>query len=445
MKKLYIFMLLVMAGIMSNAQTSIWDGNRKLWTQGEGTENSPYLIESSENLAFLSYMVNKGFETQGLHFLLTTDIDLNGNKDLPWIPIGLGSDWFYEDNCPRKIPSYLDSNINNSFRGHFDGGGHSIFNIYVDGSYVGGLFGTAGTGSLIENISIESGYIHDAGYGGGIVGKCNSDVVISHCTNHADISGEYVGGIVGNGATLVDKCVNTGLIKGSTAAGGIAGFLVSEISECYNTGRVISYGNGGGIMGYTLKNITIVNCYNMGNVSGNAQYIGGIGGVVNKGLVKNCYSVGNVSNGQGMVAGIIASSFSGTADNIYYLNSCGGEGIGVSMTAEAMRDESFVNILNNDTDVWHYDINNANDGYPILANSLSTNEMAVSMLCVYPNPAMGSFTVEGTGFLTITNILGQTVTKQAIENRAVVSLSEGIYLLRLTNGNNAVTKKVIVY
>ena len=45
MKKLYIFMLLVMAGIMSNAQTSIWDGNRKLWTQGEGTESSPYLIE----------------------------------------------------------------------------------------------------------------------------------------------------------------------------------------------------------------------------------------------------------------------------------------------------------------------------------------------------------------------------------------------------------------
>ena len=78
MKKLYIIMLLVITGIMAQAQTSVWDGSRKLWTRGEGTENDPFLIESAEHLAFLNYMVNKGYETQDLYFLLTADIDLNG-------------------------------------------------------------------------------------------------------------------------------------------------------------------------------------------------------------------------------------------------------------------------------------------------------------------------------------------------------------------------------
>ena len=34
MKKLYIIMMLVMTGFMAEAQTSIWNGSRKLWTRG---------------------------------------------------------------------------------------------------------------------------------------------------------------------------------------------------------------------------------------------------------------------------------------------------------------------------------------------------------------------------------------------------------------------------
>ena len=83
MKRLYILMMLLLTSVMVEAQTSVWDGSRKLWTRGEGTENNPYLIESAENLAFLAYMVNKGFETQGLYFRLTTDrADNCSNPDL---------------------------------------------------------------------------------------------------------------------------------------------------------------------------------------------------------------------------------------------------------------------------------------------------------------------------------------------------------------------------
>ena len=132
MKKVYIMLVLFLTGIMAEAQTSVWDGSRRLWTRGTGTENDPYLIETAANLAFLSYMVNKNFDTQGLHFRLTTDIDLNGSEDQPWKPIGLYDRGFDEDGCDRGSLNSIGFSPYSAFRGHFDGDGHSISNIYID-------------------------------------------------------------------------------------------------------------------------------------------------------------------------------------------------------------------------------------------------------------------------------------------------------------------------
>ena len=434
-----------MTGFMAEAQTSIWNGSRKLWTRGEGTESSPYLIESAENLAFFSYMVNLGFETQDMYFVLTTDIDLNGSEDQPWVPIGLGNNYFYEDGCERVPDSY--STPNNSFKGHFDGGGHKIYNIYTMDTPLAGLFGSVDGFCEITNVNVESGFIQNALYGGGIVGKGNNYVAISNCSNGADISGDYVGGIVGNGCGNVSRCSNSGYIKGNVAGGGISGTMTSRISECYNTGRVVAYNNGsGGIMGFSQREVTIENCYNMGRVYGTAQFAGGIGGFLVKGLVKNCYNAGDLSGSQGTVGGIIGSSFNGTVDNIYYLNTCGGEGLGEAMTDIEMHDEAFVGILNNGTDVWGYDENYLNEGFPILESSiLSAIETEKTTMSVYPNPAKGNFTVEGSGLLTVTNLLGQKVMEKTIENRLVVILPEGLYLLKLTSGDDSITQKVVVY
>lgn len=446
MKKIYTLILLVMTGIMANAQTSLWDGNRKLWTRGEGTASSPYLIESAENLAFLSYMVNKGFETKDLYFALTTDIDLNGNEDLQWTPIGIGLNWFYEDGCQRGSISSYGFEKTNSFRGHFDGGGHTIYNLYINGGNVAGLFGLVTDESSIENLGIVSGYIREVKIGGAIAGKCDANVTISNCTNHLDISGEQVGGIVGFGAKAISRCLNTGNIKGTSSAGGISATSTDEITECYNTGNILSYGSGGGIIGNTQKRITLMNCYNTGNVEGAGQGIGGIGGIIKKGLVKNCYNVGNVGNTQGPVGGIIGNGFNGTVENIYYLNTCGGEGLGEPMSDIEMLDPAFVTTLNLDTDVWGYDENHLNDGYPILTTlHFSVDETADNLMSVYPNPAKGCFTVEGNGLLTIVNLLGQKIMEQEVESRASITLPEGIYLLRLCDGNRSITRKIVIY
>ena len=133
-------------------------------------------------------------------------------------------------------------------------------------------------------------------------------------------------------------------------------------------------------------------------------------------------------------------------DNSYYLNTCGGEGLGEALTDIEMRDEAFVGILNNDTDVWGFDENYLNEGFPILESSiLSTIETEKITMSVYPNPAKDNFTVEGSGLLTITNLLGQKVMEKTIENRLVITLPEGLYLLKLTSGNTSITRKVVVY
>ena len=449
MKKIYLIVMLLMTSMMAEAQTSVWNGSRRLWTSGEGTESNPYLIESAEQLAFLSYMVNKGLVTTDLNFKLTTDIDLNGSEDLPWVPIGLGDRWFSEDGCERLIdPSYTPV----YFCGHFDGNGHSIYNLYVDGGTYVGLFGlVSGQGSLIENLNIENGYVNGT-YSGGIIGQCTGAVDILNCLNNAEIVGiEAAGGIVGQGGNVIRNCSNSGHIVSSSYAGGIAGSLAKELYECFNTGGIIVNGSAaGGILGRRGGGkLIIVNCYNRGNLSGNATHgIGGIAGIANGNTtdIRNCYNVGSITNDSGNAGGLFGYDNVNNINNVYYLNNCGGWGPGEDKTAEEMRDPAFVDLLNLNTNVWGYDEDNINDGYPILTSTLmSTEETVVNTMSVYPNPAKSSFTVEGTGLLSITNILGQTIMEKPIEEMSIITLSEGIYLLRLTEGNSTVTKKVIVY
>ena len=454
MKKIYIIISLLMVGMIAEAQISVWNGNRRLWTRGEGTESNPFLIESAGNLAFLSYIVNKGIDTHGLYFELTCDIDLNGSEDQPWFPIGMGNRWFSDDGCDRIVESFFD--VNNVFSGHFDGGGHSIYNLSVDGLDYAGLFGRISNwyneGATIENIIIESGYINGA-YSGGIVGECQGLVFITNCSNNAEIIGTTVaGGIVGFGSKAIRNCNNTGHINGVAKVGGIVGAQAKEITESFNSGDITLDGDiAGGIIGSSSSGIVIIkNCYNTGNLSGHASNgMGGVAGniVGHSSEILNCYNVGSLSNEGGATGGILGNSSSNcTTENIYYLNTCGGWGTGTNKTAEEMRDPAFVDMLNNNTDVWSFDVNNINDGYPILeGNTVSTIETKATTMAVYPNPTKADITVEGTGLLTITNVLGQKVMEKAIKERCIITLPEGLYLLRLTDGNASATRKVVVY
>ena len=59
---------------------------------------------------------------------------------------------------------------------------------------------------------------------------------------------------------------------------------------------------------------------------------------------------------------------------------------------------------------------------------------------VYPNPAKDRFIVEGTGKMTVTNTLGQTVLTKEIDGKAIIELPQGMYFVKL----DAATRKVVV-
>lgn len=59
---------------------------------------------------------------------------------------------------------------------------------------------------------------------------------------------------------------------------------------------------------------------------------------------------------------------------------------------------------------------------------------------IYPNPAKDCFTVEGTGVITVTNTLGQTVLTQEIDGKTTIELPQGMYFVKL---GDAVRKIVV--
>ena len=70
----------------------------------------------------------------------------------------------------------------------------------------------------------------------------------------------------------------------------------------------------------------------------------------------------------------------------------------------------------------------------------AVSESNVESVNVYPNPAQGQITVEGTGLMVVSNVLGQEILSQEIEGKATIELPKGMYIVRL---NNAISKVVV--
>ena len=71
---------------------------------------------------------------------------------------------------------------------------------------------------------------------------------------------------------------------------------------------------------------------------------------------------------------------------------------------------------------------------------LGLGEHETATFSVYPNPSSGVFTVEGTGMLTVTNVLGQTVKETEIDGQYIMELPQGIYFVKMGDE----TRKIVV-
>lgn len=79
-----------------------------------------------------------------------------------WIPIGTLQD-------PGS--TVYNIHMEYEFTGHFDGKGHTVYGVFIDGTENGvGLFGSV-ENAEISNVNLEKSYIAGENYVGGLVGS----------------------------------------------------------------------------------------------------------------------------------------------------------------------------------------------------------------------------------------------------------------------------------
>ena len=71
---------------------------------------------------------------------------------------------------------------------------------------------------------------------------------------------------------------------------------------------------------------------------------------------------------------------------------------------------------------------------------LGVGENVGNLVKVYPNPANDRFTVEGTGIMHITNVLGQEIMAKEIDRKETIALPKGVYFVQL----NGTVRKIVV-
>ncbi|MBE6034832.1 MAG: DUF4430 domain-containing protein [Clostridiales bacterium] len=240
---------------------------------GDGTEENPYVIHTAEELVWFAEEANKDL---GSCAVLEDNIQLSGNEDKQWTPIG---------------------SAGTPYTGTFDGRGHTVSGIYInknDGSKYLGFFGNLGSGGIVKKLSVKGSISTETGgatYTGGLVGCANSGSQIVNCASYVTVNaidGTTVGGLVGgtegsNYATnaKISGSFNAGKVSGKMMAGGIVGNAkFAEISYCYNRGDISTAKNNvGGILGYTSKSYisSLQNSYNTGSITGSGN-VGALAG-----------------------------------------------------------------------------------------------------------------------------------------------------------------------
>ncbi len=313
----------------------------------------------SDNADYAAAFSNAGTGTRcsvagcsGYELTANLDFDTNGNGEADdgdvywnsgggWIPIG-------ESNDP--------------FGTTFEGGGHTISNLYIRRSPDVGLFGVLGSGSTVSGIGLVDANVEAsglgaagalAGIGHGVIEDSFADGLVAGCVdqigglvgfNHGSIANNrsavevdsvrrvrsgasgsrwrtcYAsgGGLVGENGGTIANSHSTSVVSGFTDDfGGLVGVNSGAITGSYATGNVSGKGcpgecfaDVGGLVGVNEIEGKIITSYATGGISGQGDNFGGLAGV-NSGVIAASYATGSVSgSGFADVGGLVG-------DNLY--------------------------------------------------------------------------------------------------------------------------------
>ena len=220
-----------------------------------------YMVYNADGLMNIAELVNGG--KTDINITLDKNIDLTG-KD--WTPIGTG--------------------VLNSYKGTFDGGGHTITGLtFTTNDEYAGLFGYLNRAGTVKNVVMEGVQItSNQIYGGSIGGVVGSGWgTIENCSVSGRVSGTvYVGGVVGvQIGGSITGCSSSATVKGTVDVGGVAGQTNSSatLTACYATGNVIIEMDpkkniaGGSLVGMNAGS-SLLACYATGNVTSTGSSTG---------------------------------------------------------------------------------------------------------------------------------------------------------------------------
>ena len=217
--------------------------------------NGSYTVTSADGLMNVAKLVNGG--KTDINITLDKNIDLTG-KD--WTPIGTDYD--------------------NSYKGTFDGGGHTITGLtFTTNDEYAGLFGWLNRAGTVKNVVMEGVQI----------------------TSH-QIYGGSIGGVVGSGWGTIENCSVSGSVSGTVYVGGVVGVQIGgSITGCSSSATVKGMVDVGGVAGQTNSSATLTACYATGNViiemDPKKNIAGGSLVGMNAGSsLLACYATGNVTS-----------------------------------------------------------------------------------------------------------------------------------------------------
>ena len=246
--------------------------------------NGSYTVYNADGLLNVAELVNGG--KTDINITLTADIDLTG-KD--WTPIGTDYD--------------------NSYKGTFDGGGHTITGLtFTTNDEFAGLFGWLNRAGTVKNVVMEGVQI-----------------------TSNQIYGGSIGGVVGSGWGTIENCSVSGSVSGTVYVGGVVGVQIGgSITGCSSSATVKGMVDVGGVAGQTNSSATLTACYATGNVTieiAPKKNIAG-GGLVGMNAGSSllaCYATGNVtstgsSTGYVHIGGFLGNNYANVMTACYWKN-----------------------------------------------------------------------------------------------------------------------------
>lgn len=258
---------------------------------GTGTEDSPFIIATTDDWLAVAANVEAGNTHLGHHFKVAGDLDFS---DKDFAPIGEAT----------------------GMRGTIDGQRHTITVNDAKGTSPRGLIGRLGDNGVVRNLNAAGKFDFGTSINaGGIVGLAGVNSLIENCINQADIttSGQGIGGVLGHGnsGSVVRGCKNEGTIHytgdtGSAWLAGVVGYATNmSLYDCGNQGKFIidkpnEVGCIGGVLSYTIYLDEVINCYNTASINA-GQYISGVQAYsaqtgLGWTLYKGCYNTGNITS-----------------------------------------------------------------------------------------------------------------------------------------------------